>query len=229
MSLEQLEEILNIIKAWFTNNADWLQAVEAIVVIAGLPIIFFRWLFALPYKPRVKLYFDPRETYYQLPAIDLGKDSFWLHLMVKNKSLFTDIKNAQGFISSVWEIRNNKKGMLPLFRSQIKLRWAHEIDNKPKDIIGGRKRRLDICYALEGDKTLYLATTLYPSGTQRTVSPGEYIFLVNLTAENLSRSVNYLLRVSWNGKYTELRATPYKKNIIDLFLDLKRSLKQREY
>jgi len=217
MSLEQLKEILNIIKAWFTNNAYWLQFVEAIVVIVGLPIVFFRWLF---YKPRVKLYFDPRETYYQLPAVDLGKDSFWLHLMVKNKSLFTDIKNAQGFISSVWEIRNNKKGMLPLFRSQIKLRWAHEIDNKPKDIIGRRKRRLDICYALEGDKTLYLATKLYPSGTQRTLPPGEYIFLVNLTTENLSRSVKYFLRVSWNGKYTELRATTYKRNIIELIFGL---------
>lgn len=220
MSLEKLEEILNIIKAWFTNNADWLQAVEAIVVIVGLPVVFFRWLFALPYKPRVKLYFDPKETYYQLPAVDLGKDSFWLHLMVKNKSPFADIKNTQGFISSVWEIRNNKKGILPLFRSQIKLHWAHEIDNKPKDIIGGRKRRLDICYALEGDKTLYLATTLYPSGTQRVLPPGEYIFLVNLTAENLSHSVNYLLRVSWNGKYTELRATTYKRNIIELIFGL---------
>jgi len=212
--------IFLIIKNWLAENVDWLEAISAIVVIAGVPIILIRLIFSLPYKIRIKLYFDSKETYHQLPEVNSGRDSFWLHLMAKNKSSFTDVKNAQGFVSSVWRIQDSKKYIYTSFRSQIKLKWAHENDFEPKDIIRGYKRRLDVCFALENNENLYFVTEFYPSGTQRFLPPGDYIFLINLTAENLPRSESYLLRVIWNGKYTELRAKPYKKNIKEIIFGL---------
>ncbi len=213
-------ETLSFIKNWLINNVDWLQAVSAIVVIGGLPVIFIGWIISILYKVGVKIYFDPKETYHQLPEVNSGRDSFWLHVMVKNKSSFTDIKNAQGFVSSVWGIQNGKKYIYSSFRSQIKLKWAHEKDFNPKDIIKRYKKRLDVCFALDGDKNLYFSTEYYPSGTQRFLPPGEYVFLINLTADNLPHSKSYLLHVFWNGEYTKLKAEPYKKNIVELIFGL---------
>ena len=208
------------ILTWLINNATLLDAISAIIVIIGLPVIFIKWLISIPYKVAIKIYFDPKETYHQLPEMRSRKDSFWLHLIVKNKSSFTDIKNAQGFVSSVWGLQDNKKYIYTSFRSQIKLKWAHENDFGPRDIIRGHKRRLDVCFALENDENIYFATEFYPSGTQRFLPPGEYIFLINITAENLPHSESYLLQVTWNGKYTDLRAKPYRKNIKEIIFGL---------
>lgn len=207
-----------IIKDWLLNNAVLLQTISAIVIIMGLPAIFFRWI----RKPKVKLYFDPKETYHNVFAVDIKKYTLWIHIMVKNKSL-TDIRNAQGFVSAVWEIKDGEKHILPLFRNQIKVHWAHENDYNPKDIIRRNKKRLDVCYSVDGDKILYLATQHHPSGTQMSLNTGEYILLMNLTAENIS-SKSYLLRVIWNGNYTELKAFPYKRNLKEFIFGLSQKI-----
>lgn len=209
-------KIWDTIKDFLIDNSILLQTISAVVVILGLPAIFFRWI----RKPKIKLYFDSKETYHNVLAVDIQKYTLWIHIMARNKSL-TDIKNAQGFVSSVWEIKNREKHILPLFRNQIKIKWAHENDYNPRDILRKSKKRLDVCYSVDGDNILYLSTQRHPSGTQMSLNIGEYIFLINLIAEN-APSKSYLLHIIWNGNYSELKAYPYKKTIKEAIFGLKR-------
>jgi len=187
----------------FLKEATWLQQIESLFVIAGLPALFIKWFF---YRPRLKLKFDPKETYHEVFEVGRKKNSLWLHLMCENNG-FVEAKAVNGFLTKVYNFDTEKCSYKENheFRSQIILKWAHEDDFSPRNILPRDKRRLDVCFIYEDDSQLYFSTKYYPSGTAKTLPPGKYLLEIVVTGDNINHPAKYKLCILWSGEWKGLK------------------------
>jgi hypothetical protein len=196
----------------FLKTSPWIQQVAAILTIIGIPALFVKIFI---YKAKHKILFEPGETYHEVKLVDRPGEpqSFWLHLMVKNTG-FELSKNVTSYLFEIWF---KDKGVsfkkFKEFRAPVKLKWAHEADIFPIDILPKEKRRLDVCYICQGEKMLYLMARTFPSGTvKNTLSPGDYIFVIKTTSDNSLSPAEFLFRVIWDGKWKTMNGSEYVKD-----------------
>lgn len=196
----------------FFKTNPWFQQVAALLTIIGIPIFLLKLFF---YKARHKVFFDPKETYHERKSIDHEgqPQSFWLHLMVKNKG-YEMSKNAEAYLSEIWVRQKNgfyKK--FEEFRSPVKLKWAHEADIYPIDILPKEKRRLDVCYICQNENILRLVAKGFPSGTIKNIlAPNDYLFFLKVVSENSLTPALFVFNVIWDGQWRTLKGNKYMKN-----------------
>jgi len=196
----------------FLKTSPWFQQLAAILTIIGIPILLLKLIF---YKAKHKIFFEPKETYYEVKLVDhQGQpQSFWLHLMVKNTG-YEISKNAEAYLSEIWI--KEKTGLfkkLEEFRAPVKLKWAHEADIYPIDILPKEERRLDVCYICQNENILYLMARGFPSGTLKNTLPvGDYLFFIKVVSENSLTPSTFIFNVTWNGQWRTLRGSEYIKN-----------------
>jgi len=188
------------------------QQIAALLTIIGIPYALLR--FAI-YKAKLKTYFKEKETYHEVKALDHYNQpqSIWLHLMVKNKG-FELAKKTEAYLSQVWiKDKDDNYKKLEGFRSPIKLKWSHEADWSPVDILPRHARRLDICYICQGEAILYLVTNEHPSGTiQRRLAPDQYVFDIVIVSDNSFKPSRFLFQVGWDGEWKTIKGRPYVKS-----------------
>ena len=205
----------NFISLWWGNLRDfltsstWLQQLEAILVILGIPIAAIRLFF---YRPRHKIYFKAKErdAYQEVIVTNIpGKPwSYWIHGFVKNKG-FGESKKAQCFLVKVWkktEIGEFK--ILEDFKNAVPLKWAHEARVEAINMLPRLTRKVDIGSVKENDNIFYVETEpVGPSGTNRGIfGPGEYLMKIVVTSENAIFPDTLILEIKWSGVYREISA-----------------------
>ncbi len=197
-------------KTWlqFLENTNWFQQVAAILTIIGIPYAFLKLVF---YKAKHKIFFDPKETYHERELVNHPKrlQSFWLHLMVKNKG-YEISKNTEAYLSDIWIEVENKYQKLEGFNSPVKLKWAHEEDIYPINIFPKEKRRLDICYICETESILYLMVKGFPSGSIKNIlEAGKYLFVIKVASENSLKPAEFIFQVFTDGSWRNLSGNKY--------------------
>jgi len=199
---------MNIIDSLKTSL--WPQQIAAFLTIIGIPIFLLKFVF---YKARHKIYFDAKETYHEVKLLDHPNQpqSFWLHLMVKNNG-YELSKNTEAYLSEIW-IRDNYYIKIEDFRAPVKLKWAHEEDIYPIDILPKEKRRLDICYICENEKILHLMSKGFPSGSiKNKLIPGDYVFIIKVVSENSLTPAEFYFKVEWDGTWRNIKGSKYVKS-----------------
>ncbi|MFH1392376.1 MAG: hypothetical protein ABIG90_01685 [bacterium] len=179
----------------------------------AIPIILLKLIF---YQARLKIFFKPCETYHERKLVDCAAQpqSFWLHLMVKNKG-YEISKNTEAYLSKIWIQQTNKfwaKSCTKFddFMSPVKLKWAHEADIYPIDILPKEQRRLDVCYIIEKDDILHIMTKGFASGTVKNILlPGSYVFAIRIVSENSPFLAKFLFSINWDGKWKTLKGSKY--------------------
>ncbi|MBI2086654.1 MAG: hypothetical protein HYT69_00540 [Candidatus Zambryskibacteria bacterium] len=186
----------------------WLASLLTLIAI---PYAFLQWML---YKSKHKVVFVPSETYYEVTLVDHPNkpQSLWLHLMVKNRG-FEVSRNAEAYITKIWEKEGSKFNALASFRSPVKLKWAHEPSIAPIDILPKHSRRLDVCYICDNEEILHLMAEGYPSGTIRNALPvGNYLFEIVIVSKNALRPTRFLFLVEWDGKWENFRGKSYVRS-----------------
>lgn len=195
----------------FLETSPWFQQLAAILIIIGIPIALLKLII---YKARHKIFFRPKETYQEVKLLDYPNkpQSLWLHLMVKNKG-YEISKNAEAYLSEIWFKKNDTSyKKLDIFRAPVKLKWAHEEDIYPIDILPRETRRLDICFICKNIKILYLEAKGFPSGTvKNTLIPADYLFIIKVASKNSLYPAKFILNVVWDGRWRTIRGDKYVK------------------
>lgn len=196
----------------FMETSPWFQQLAAILTIIGIPIFLLKLIF---YKAKHKIYFDPEETYHEVKLVDYQNQpqSFWLHLMVENKG-YEISKKAEPYLSEIWfKEKNGFYKKLKEFKSPVKLKWAHEANIYPIDILPKEKRRLDVCYICQGENILHLMAEGFPSGTIKNALPaGDYLFFIKIISENSLTPATFIFNVICDGQWRTLKGNKYVKN-----------------
>lgn len=189
----------------------WFQQIAAVLTIVGIPYAFLKLVI---YKARHKIYFDARETYHEVKLVDYENQpqSFWLHLMVKNNG-FEISKKAEAYVSEIWILENKRYKKLQGFNSPVKLKWAHEADIYPIDILPKEKRRLDICFICKNEEILHIMARGFPSGSiKNMLEPNAYLFVVKVVSDNSLMPAEFILQVTWDGEWRTLKGDKYVKS-----------------
>jgi hypothetical protein len=197
-----LLDLLKDIVSFLNKYQPLLQQLESLVVIFGVPAALIGWFFN-----RLELKFVPKETYHEVLEVGRQKMSLWLHLVCKNNG-WAEAKQTSGFLTKVYNLDSETNNYIldESFRSQIILKWAHEDNYNPYNILPRNKRRLDVCYIYEDDESdLFFSTPYYPSGTARKLNPGRFLLEIVVTGENVKIPAQYLLGVFWDGKWKGLK------------------------
>jgi len=195
----------------FLKTSPWFQQVAAILTIIGIPYAFLK---LVVYKARHKIFFKSDETYDQVTLVDFPNNplSIWLHLMVKNKG-YEISKDAVAYLSEIWIKNNNFYEKLSAFKAPVKLKWAHEKNIHPIDILPKETRRLDVCFVCQNQSILYLEAEGFPSGTiKNTLPPGDHLFIIKVISKNSLIPAKFIFNVVWNGQWGTLRGKKYLKN-----------------
>lgn len=189
----------------FLETAIWLQQLEALFIIVGIPISLFKLFF-----PRLRVYFDPKETYHEVSLVNYDGTpqqgnpiSFWIHAMVKNKA-FGESKKAVVYLQEVWELVGKSYKPLNNFNVALVLKWSHEKYVVPKNILPRAKRRVDMGHIQNNSSIFVIETEHFPSGTIRDLGLGHYLFVLVATADNTIFPSREILKVTWNGIYKNL-------------------------
>ncbi|MFZ2038677.1 MAG: hypothetical protein WAV11_01960 [Minisyncoccia bacterium] len=201
-----MDSIINLIKS------PVIPQVAAFLTIIAIPYALFKLIF---YKAKFKIFFSPKETYYEVKLLDHPSrpQSYWIHLMAKNRG-FEISKNTEAYLTEIWI--KNEKGLnysrIDEFRAPVKLKWAHEAQIAPVDVLPKHKRRLDVCYICEGEQILRIMAQAFPSGSiKNELLPGDYIFIIHVVSDNGLRPARFLLNISWDGKWRTLKGGNYVK------------------
>jgi hypothetical protein len=196
----------------FLKTSPWFPQLAAILTIIGIPTLLLKLIF---YKAKHKIFFDPKETYHEVKLVDHPgqPQSFWLHLMVENRG-YEISKNAEAYLSEIWvKDKTDLFKKLEEFRAPVKLKWAHEADIHPIDILPKEKRRLDVCYICQNENILYLMARGFPSGTLKNAIPiGNYLFFIKVVSENSLTPSTFIFNVTWNGQWKTLNGSEYIRN-----------------
>lgn len=197
-----------LLTADFWEKTPWIQQVAGLLTIVAIPYILLRYV---TYRAKHKISFIPEETYHEVKLIDHYNQpqSIWLQLMVKNRGLELS-KNAEAYLAEIWENGDGEYKQIKEFRSPVKLKWSHESDIFPIDILPKNSRRLDVCYVCEGEHILYLMTKGFPSGSiKNELPPGKYVFVIKVVGENSLFPATFLFNVGWTGRWRELTGEKY--------------------
>jgi hypothetical protein len=196
---------------WFEKTA-LLSQISALLTIIAIPYAFVK---LVVYKARHKIFFSPKDTYYEVKLLDHPgqPQSYWLHLMIKNDG-FEVSKNVEAYLTEIW-IKNDEDKYVKVneFRAPVKLKWAHEGDIVPIDIMPRNERRLDVCYICKDEKILRLMARSFPSGSIKNELPaGNYTFVINVVSQNSLRPAKFIFEVNWNGNWKTLVGDNFVKS-----------------
>ena len=190
------------------ETTTWFQQGAAILTIIGIPIVIFRLVI---YKARHKISFQPEETYHEVRLDDYpGRpQSYWLHVVVENTG-YELSRNVEGYLSEIWIKQGGTYRRLEEFKAPVKLKWSHEADIHPIDILPKARRKLDVCYIVKNVNILYLMAKGFPSGTVKNMlDPGDYVFIIKIVSENSLIPKTFLLSVAWDGAWKTLKGSQY--------------------
>jgi hypothetical protein len=179
---------------WVTNVLDPLNWIEK---AWG----YFR-------RPRLRLYFDPNETYHTRSLADLGGAiGFFCHLMVSNDGKQT-AKNCRGRLIEVSVPDSSGRFRRhPDFVNPVVLKWAHEMDFDPKDIEPDLPKRLDLCYAVQSmPEILRFFTPKLPTGNRTDFPPDTYCVKIRIDAENAAH-VDGTFMIDYTGVWNQFRVS----------------------
>ncbi len=187
------------------DNVNTIISGLVVVLVSGLIIFVVKRLMKHRNKARLKIYYDPAETYHKLRDLSFrGTVGNFAHVMVKNKSRSV-AKNCIGELMGIKELKGNQYLRVPGFRNIAQLKWAHEPDFSPKDIDRDSPRRLDLCYVHQGYDILHFFTKKYPTGNQTDFPPGIYKVEIGVKSDN-SKSVRNSFIVRYEaGKFNSLK------------------------
>lgn len=193
---------------WWKSTL-WIQQLAALLTIIAIPYAFLKLVI---YKAKHKIFFSPAETYHErlLSGYPGNPKSYWLQLMVKNEG-FEMSRNAEAYLTEVWK-KNSKNPFQKLdgFLSPVKLKWSHEADIFPIDILPRKSRRLDVCYIYQDNNILHIVAKGHPSGSiQNELPPGEYIFVIEIVSESKLVPARFLFQVTWDGQWRTLVGKKY--------------------
>lgn len=196
------------------ESLTWLEALAAFLTIVGIPYAITYTLIRLAYKAKHKIYFIPSETYHEAQLVDRPNNpqSLWLQVMVKNKG-FEISRDAEVYMSEIWKNESGHFQKIDEFRAPTKLKWSHEADIFPIDILPRSSRRLDVCFICEGEAILYLMTKGFPSGSiKNALGPGHYIFVLNAVSQNGLLPASFLFEVKWDGEWKNITGDSFVKS-----------------
>lgn len=196
------------------NSLSWLQTISASLTIIAIPYAILYSILRLFYKVRHKTAFIISETYHQVVLVDHPgqPQSFWVQVMVKNLG-FEVSRGAETYLSEIWKEEKGRFSTLKDFKAPVKLKWSHEADIYPIDILPRESRRLDVCFTCEGEQTLYLMAKGFPSGSiKNTLDVGNYIFILTTVSQNAIFPERFLLSVKWDGAWRSLEAQGFVKS-----------------
>lgn len=195
----------------FLEKTSWLQQIAALLTIIGIPYAFLKLVI---YKARHKIFFKVDETYHKVVLVDFPNQpwSIWLHLMVRNKG-YEISKDVEAYLSEIWSKHNNSYKKLDAFKAPVKLKWAHEKDIHPIDILPKENRRLDVCFICQNQNILYLEAEGFPSGTIKNIlGPGDYLFIIKVVSKNGLIPAKFIFNVIWDGQWNTIKGENYLKN-----------------
>src|SRR3989344_8298580 len=91
----------NLFNLDFWKITPWLEQIVALFTIIAIPYALIRYIF---YKTRLKISFQPKETYHEVKLVDQHNQpqSLWLQLMVKNNG-FEVAKRTEAYLCQIWE------------------------------------------------------------------------------------------------------------------------------
>ncbi len=159
-------------------------------------------------RPKLRLYFDPDETYHTRTVVDMGGAlGFFCHLMVSNDGNQI-AKNCRGRLIEVSIPDSNGQFRChPDFVNPVVLKWAHETDFGPKGIEPDIPRRLDLCYAVQSmPGVLRFFTPKLPTGNRTDFPPSTYCVRVRVDAENAA-SVDRTFIISYAGIWNQIQVS----------------------
>lgn len=192
----------------FWETTPWIQQIAALFTIFAIPYVLIRYF---TYRAKHKISFIPAETYHEVKLINHYNQpqSLWLQLMVKNRGLELS-KKVEAYLSEIWKKDKGGYARIREFRAPVKLKWAHEADIFPIDILPKESRRLDVCYVCEGENVLYLMAKGFPSGSIKNELPqGNYVFVITVVADNSLFPSSFLFEVEWSGQWKDLVGKKY--------------------
>jgi hypothetical protein len=193
---------------------EWVLGAVGVAVVGWVVDKSLGGVFSKGYKhifgPRLKVYYDEKQTYIPAFAEDVKRNGIFGHVMVKMAGN-TDAKNCVGTLMSVEQKKNGAYVPHQGFKSPVQLKWAHEKDWSPKNIPPDLPIKLDLCYGLEGDTFVHFFAEKFPRGTQTDFPVGEYKVKVRVVGDNVKPAVNEFV-VYWDGNWKNLRIGDYKKN-----------------
>lgn len=156
-------------------------------------------------RPKLIVYFDPNETYHRRVVTDQNNTpGFFCHVMVKNEG--KDIaRNCRGRIINI-QMEDNSGNFVKhsMFLAPMILKWAHEGDFDPRDIVADLPRRLDLCVGLQNQpNNLFFFTINKPDGNQTVYPPGKYRITIRLDSDNAS-TVDQHFIIDFKGGWDQI-------------------------
>jgi hypothetical protein len=165
----------------------------------------FSWVKNLALRPRLKLYFDPDQTYHVARDLAFGRlNGMFVHVMLINRGRI-EAKKCTALLAEVHgETSPGAYRAMPLFNNPVELHWAHEpVECFTKDIPPNEPTRLDVCYAHEGRPELHFFCEKRPRGVQTDFPPGRYKIKIQVRSEDgITCSRRFL--VAYDGNFRNL-------------------------
>ena len=183
------------------------------------------WLNKL-FAPRVRLYFDPNQTFHNVPNtltapnVNIGA-SIWVHICVRNRSRRT-FKNVRAVLMRVWtKNKMNQWIRMNGFNVELPLHWAHTGGKFTKDVLPERQKaplpQIDLFMIPQLSPSMNVATNVAaPTGTIKQFPSGHYIFGIVCEASN-AKTGNIFLEVTYSGGFQNPTVIEVSEN------DLKRN------
>lgn len=156
-------------------------------------------------KAVLKMYYDKKETYHNVPIANITpvKNGLFLHTMVKNEKNILG-KNCYGELVEVQEYRNGVFSKVPTFTAPVILKWAHEDFGKKLDIDKDVPRRLDVCHTIDGFDYFLFMTAGGPRGIQTQFPKGKYKIKVRVKGDNTDFSYGEYL-IDFDGTWNKIK------------------------
>lgn len=156
-------------------------------------------------KAKLKIYYDKKETYHNLPILNINpvKNGMFLHVMVKNERKLL-AKNCYAELIDVHEFKDEKYFKVKTFTAPVILKWAHEDFNKKLDIDNDIPRRLDICHIIDDFNYFLFMTSGGPRGIQTKFLSGKYKIKVRVKGDNTDFSYGEF-SIDFDGNWKNIK------------------------
>lgn len=168
------------------------KAYEKWVNLGGSPLLIF---------------FDERATYDEVALPREGdRMGRFAHVLVQNLGPVT-LTACAGELMSIME-RTGDDRYVPVqgYKRTLRLTWANQLQGEPPeiDLEPGEIRRLDVCYAVQGEQAFRFAVPRGPHGIQTDYGPGIYKARIRVTGSPAESAYGVFL-VIHTGEWRRLR------------------------
>ncbi len=223
------------------------MSLEVLVTLAGWLPLLGKWIT----RPKLDLMLPDREIFDVADEETEREPGLFVHLIISNQGR-TTAHEVVGYVTNVEKVPDRKEKLaegyfadvtlssyfekVGGFRNQVQLKWSHEPlgeGYKPKtvmpDRLGGRPRRLDLCYIFLDEEEFHLFTEHGPRGQRLQFDPGIYRLTVLVTWERGRRRDKKFI-IYWDGDWTKFGITEdsYREKIEKTIADRKRVVSKCE-